>query len=108
MSWSAMWALLDARAEGFRGGGTGTGGSRPAALSLASASAVASTEAAAASSSSAPLRRQLHGNALWQALATASRAGDLNIVSHPGQTDADMRRMRPEEDAGSYVQHNLQ
>eukprot|EP00965_Chrysotila_dentata_P062278 2063387-Pleurochrysis_carterae.AAC.1 len=96
-----MWDLLDARAEGFRGG-AGTGGSHPTAPSLASASALVSAAAAAASQSSAPLRRQLHGNSLRQALATASRASDLNIVSHPGQTDADMRRMRLEEDAGSY------
>eukprot|EP00965_Chrysotila_dentata_P240563 6203786-Pleurochrysis_carterae.AAC.1 len=99
VSWSAMWGMLDARAAGYRGGSP-TADSVPAAAAEAALSA-------AASSSSAPLRSELRGNGLRQTLSTATRASDLNVVSHPGQTDADPRRTRLLEDAAIYVKNNL-
>eukprot|EP00965_Chrysotila_dentata_P206597 6183624-Pleurochrysis_carterae.AAC.1 len=73
---------------------------------------VASTTAAAAyskaSTSTAPLRRELKGNALRQALSASALASDLNVVGHPGQTDADTRRTRLLEDSEAYVENSLQ
>eukprot|EP00965_Chrysotila_dentata_P263096 6214761-Pleurochrysis_carterae.AAC.1 len=63
MSWSSMWGMLDARAAGYRAGS----GSAPA----PAASADSAQSSAVASSSAAPLRSQLRGNALRQALSTA-------------------------------------
>eukprot|EP00965_Chrysotila_dentata_P261118 6214143-Pleurochrysis_carterae.AAC.2 len=60
-----------------------------------------------APATSAPLRRELGGSALRQALSSAARASDLNVVGHPSQTEADTRRTRLREDAESYIQQNL-
>eukprot|EP00965_Chrysotila_dentata_P109294 3612410-Pleurochrysis_carterae.AAC.1 len=94
VSWSAMWEMLDSRATGYRET-TAEEGARHA----AAASAPVAAAQAAASTSTAPLRRELRGNALRQALSTAVRTSDMNVVSHPGQSDADIRRLRLREDA---------
>eukprot|EP00965_Chrysotila_dentata_P109821 3629073-Pleurochrysis_carterae.AAC.1 len=101
MSWSASWKLLDSRGSGHR-----HCRSQNAPVPVSSTSSTA-RESLPSTSSSAPLRKELKGNALRQALSSAARASDLNVVAHPGQTDADMRRIRLHEDAGGYVQQNL-
>eukprot|EP00965_Chrysotila_dentata_P135383 4476040-Pleurochrysis_carterae.AAC.1 len=88
MSWSAMWEMLESRAVGFRE--NARSGLAPSASASANSSLPFSSGAAAiagapahaaesASSNAAPLRSELRGNALRQALSTAARASDLNV-----------------------------
>eukprot|EP00965_Chrysotila_dentata_P027482 912672-Pleurochrysis_carterae.AAC.1 len=80
--------MLDSRAAGFRedvrvGCGTGadetcTSDPPHSAASSFSGAAGLAERAAGASSSTAPLRSTLRGNALRQALSTATRVSDLN------------------------------
>eukprot|EP00965_Chrysotila_dentata_P263168 6214774-Pleurochrysis_carterae.AAC.10 len=104
-----MWEMLDSRAVDFREnlhtGGVLDSGNPPAA-SLSSGAAPANDMAA--SSWTASLRIELRGNALRQALSMATRGCDLNVVSYPGQTAAENRRVLLEEEAVSYVQNHLQ
>eukprot|EP00965_Chrysotila_dentata_P245942 6206862-Pleurochrysis_carterae.AAC.1 len=108
-----MWEMLDARAVGYREGAPAPRATSSGAASSTAAHASSSTDAAsegvaAPVSTAAPLRSELRGNALRQALSCATRASDLNVVTHPGQSEAQSRRLRSQEDAKNYVQENLQ
>eukprot|EP00965_Chrysotila_dentata_P184131 6079756-Pleurochrysis_carterae.AAC.1 len=79
-----MWELLDSRATGYR---EATTEERDAALrtlypSLAAAPS-STIEQEVPSTSVAPMRQELRGNALRQALSSAARTSDMNVVSHP-------------------------
>eukprot|EP00965_Chrysotila_dentata_P224117 6193992-Pleurochrysis_carterae.AAC.1 len=66
VSWGEMWSLLDSRASGYRDGVAAISASEPS-------TSGAPPREESGHSSTVPLRSQLRGNALRQALSTAAR-----------------------------------
>eukprot|EP00965_Chrysotila_dentata_P042440 1407238-Pleurochrysis_carterae.AAC.1 len=87
-----MWALLDSRAPGR------------ANVPPAEAEEEAPTANAL---NTFKETRALRGNERREYLSGSTRASEVNIVTHPGYTDADTGRASIAEEAATYLEQNF-